>query len=239
MKKRRPSKYILKGILLLFILIGIIFFLRSPLLAVSTIKIQGNSTLSNEQICAIADIKEPVNMFNIHTDVLQKRLEADVRIEKAIIKRVFPATVTITVEEARPVATMNCDYGYVDVSHNGKILNVYKNIKSFKYPLINGKILQDKYIGDTINDKNALKAISYLMMLKDESRVQLSEINIADPQMIVAYTISGEQIRLGTLNEAQEKAKNTEIFLHDLKKITKKIEYVDFSYTSPVFKFKS
>ncbi len=240
MKKGKSSKkYILKGILLLLVLTGVIFFLRSPLLAISTIKVQGDNDLTKEQLCSIADIKEPVNMFNIHTDILQKRLESDVRIEKAIVKRVFPSTVVIDIKQARPAVTMNCNYGYADVSSTGKILNVYKSIKSFKYPYINGMILHDKYIGDTISDKNILKAIAYLIAMKDEARIQISEINIANPQMIVAYTMTGEQIRLGDLAGAKEKARETEIFLHDLKKITRKIDYVDFSYASPVFKFKS
>ncbi|WP_196594411.1 cell division protein FtsQ/DivIB [Pectinatus sottacetonis] len=239
MRKRISRRYVIKGVLLILLLSGLIFFIKSPLLAVSNIVVEGNSFLNKDQICNIAGIGEPLNIFNIHTDLLQNRLEQDLRIKKAAVRRIFPNTLLIKIEERQPWAILHCDFGYVDISADGVILDAYKNLKTMKYPMITGPILHDVYIGDKINDTNILRAVSYLAAMDDTARVQISEINLSMDKQIVAYTNTGVQIRLGDLSAPVQKAARTMTFLRDLKGIKRPIKYVDFSYAAPVFKFKS
>ena len=65
---------------------------------------------------------------------------------------------------------------------------------------------------------------------------QISEIAITGPDYLVAYTTGSVQIRLGSLERLDEKAKLTMTFLEDLKTSKYPIEYVDFNYSSPFIK---
>lgn len=238
MKRKFPRRYIVKGLLLFLLLAGIISFLNSPILAVSSIVVQGQTGLTKDQICQIAGIKEPINIFAVKTDYLQKRLESDLRIEKAAVRRSFPNMLVIEVKERKPIATLLCNYGYVDIAGDGVVMNAYHNMQTMKFPMLTGVTIADVYIGDRISDENVLKAAGFLESLDNADLEQISEINLAVPQNIMAYTTGGVRIKLGDLSLYEEKAKKTMVFLEDLKTIKKPIEYVDFEYTPPVLKFK-
>lgn len=239
MKRKIRRKYLSKGFLLLFLLGIFILLLNSPLLAFSSVSVSGNNTLSKEQICEIAGLKEPVNIFAVRTDYLQHRLENDLRVEKAIVRRIFPNELSIEIKERVPLATLRCSYGYLDITADGTVINSYKNIKAMKYPLLTGTVLGDIYTGDKVDDETVRRAAAYLAALDAASLGQISEINLSASQNIIAYITGGVKIRLGNLSEAQQQAKRTAVFLKDLKSIRYPVDYVDLGYTSPVLKFKS
>ncbi|MDQ0203483.1 cell division protein FtsQ/DivIB [Pectinatus haikarae] len=237
--KRRFSRYTARISFLLLLLTGAVFFLNSPILAVSSIAVQGNEELTKEQVIQIADIREPVNIFAVKTDYLQKRLESDLRIAKASVRRSFPNVLLIDIKERKPIATLRCNYGYVDIAGNGIIMNSYRNMQTMKFPMMTGITLGDVYIGDKIDDANVLKAAAFLEQMDSTALAQISEISIISPQNIVAYTTGGVKIKLGDLSFSEQEAKKTAVFLNDLKTMKKPVEYVDFGYISPVLKFKS
>ncbi len=232
------KKYFTKGILLLLLFVVCIIVIRSPLLAVSQISVQGNEALNKEQICDIADIKEPVNIFAIKTDYLQNRLESDLRIEKATVRRIFPHTLSIEIHERHPIVALHCDYGYVNIDPNGVVMDSYKNLQSVKYPIITGVALDNVYIGDKISNDNILKAAQYLAAIDSDALWSLTEINVSDPQSITASTVTGVKIKLGDLSHIEDNAGKTVLFLHDLKTMKRPVEYIDFSNISPVIKFR-
>ena len=67
---------------------------------------------------------------------------------------------------------------------------------------------------------------------------QISEINLANNQQIVAYTNNAVQVRIGSMDRVEEKAKVTEEFLQELKQTNLAIEYIDLTFASPFIKFK-
>lgn len=213
--------------------------LRSSLLAVSSITVEGNNSLTKQQVCAIADIKEPINIFAVRTDYLQNRLQSDLRIEKASVRRNLSNTLTIEIKERRPLATLRSNYGYIDIAGDGTVMNAYKNIRQLNFPLLTGVTGYTVYVGDKIADENIVKTVSFMDELDQTSLQQISEINVTDTQNIVAYTTGGVKIKLGDLTNSQDKAKKVTVFLNDLKTINRSVDYIDFSYTSPVIKFKS
>ncbi|WP_196599470.1 cell division protein FtsQ/DivIB [Pectinatus frisingensis] len=239
MKKNIFKRYIGKSILLLLCITVIIILLRSPLLAVGHISVSGNETLNKDEICSIAGIKDPVNIFAISTDNLQNRLENDLRIEKATVRRNFPNTaLSIEIRERHPVATLQCSYGYVDIAQNDIIIHAYKNLHTVKIPLLTGTVLPDVYIGDIVTDETITKTVHYLSGLDNDTLAQIAELNIADPQNIIAYTSGGVKIKLGDLSLLEQGIKETTVFLHDLNGMNRPVDYVDFSYGAPVLKFK-
>ena len=48
------------------------------------------------------------------------------------------------------MATVNCNYGYLDLDRNGVVLDSYKSLKTMQIPMITGAAVHDLYIGDEV-----------------------------------------------------------------------------------------
>ena len=238
-KKRRFARQTTGFLLLLLLFAGITAAIAcTPIFSIRSIVIQGNSYVSKEDICQIAGVKEQQNIFVITTTDIQQRLLHDLRIEQATVRRVLPSTLEIQVTERIPLATVACQYGFLDLEQNGMVLDAYKKLKAPTLPAITGVTVPDVYIGDRVEQEMVQKVLVFLAALDEEGRKQLSEVNIASAQHLIAYTTGGVQIRLGDVSKMEEKAAHTQAFLRELKTMKYPVEYIDFTYASPFIKFK-
>ena len=136
------------------------------------------------------------------------------------------------------MATVLCDYGYLDLDRNGVVIDSYKSLKTMQIPMITGAQVRDLYIGDAVENEQVKKILDFLQRLDEETLNRLSEIAIVEADYIVMYSATARpvQIRIGRLERLDEKAHLTEDFLRDLETNPHNIEYVDFNYTTPFIK---
>ena len=238
--RRRSPKRLIKAIAVLIILSGLIAFLvYSPLFILKHVVINGNSYLTQEEITKIAGVNIGEPLFKLETGEVSQRLLHDLRVESAVVKRVMPDTLEINITERTPLATIACDYGYLDLDRQGKVIASYRNLKKMTIPMITGVKVHDLYVGDDNSDETISQVLKFLAALDTESMNQISEINIADRNAITIYTINAVQIRLGKIERMDEKIKLTQDFLANLKNDVHGIEYVDFSYTAPFIRLRN
>lgn len=215
------------------------FFVYVPFMTLKEVKLIGAETLTVEDILRVGDIYIGEPIFRLETDRVNSRLAQDVRIESVKVRRIVPNTLEVTLKERKPLATIVCDYGYLDMDKNGKIIDSYKNLREMKIPMITGARVQDMYIGDDVSDELVLRILFFLQKLDAESLAKISEVAIISADYIVAYTDTEPpvQIRIGKLEDrTDEKAHLVEDFLHDLDSNPHVVEYVDFTYTAPFIK---
>ncbi len=174
----------------------------------------------------------------MNTGEITKRLLQDLRIEDVVVKRELPGTLSITVKERIPVAAVACEYGYLNIDREGKVIESYRTLKDMPIPLITGVEVRDIYIGDDVKDETVKTILIYLQQLDGDAINKLSEIAIVDSNYVIAYTTNSVQIRLGKMERLEEKAELTMDFLKDLEKNPYHVEYVDFNYTTPFIKMK-
>ena len=235
--KRRSPRRILKGFLFIVIctaIVGILVY--SPIFVLRHVQVDGAVYLKKEELVRISGIYMGEPLFQLETDQVTKRLLQDLRIEEALVRRQLPSTLEITIKERMPVATVACEYGYLDIDRQGKVIDSYRTLKNMPIPMITGVQVRDLYIGDDVEDEMVKKILSFLQQLDDVSLNQLSEIAITGPDYLVAYTTNSVQIRLGKLERMEEKARLTQDFLKDLATNPYQVEYVDFNYTTPFIK---
>ena len=235
--KRRSPRRILKGFLFIVIctaIVGILVY--SPIFVLRHVQVDGAVYLKKEELVRISGIYMGEPLFQLETDQVTKRLLQDLRIEEALVRRQLPSTLEITIKERMPVATVACEYGYLDIDRQGKVIDSYRTLKNMPIPMITGVQVRDLYIGDDVEDEMVKKILSFLQQLDDVSLNQLSEIAITGPDYLVAYTTNSVQIRLGILERMEEKARLTQDFLKDLATNPYQVEYVDFNYTTPFIK---
>ena len=231
------SRRILKGA---FYLLGtaavIAVLIYSPLFTFQQLIVRGNVRLNEAELCEIARIHYGERLFEVKTDDITTNLLHDLRIESAIVRRQLPNKIEMEIVERVPVATVACDYGYLDFDRQGKVIASYRTLKGADIPIITGVRLRDLYIGDDNNNAQITYVIAFLAKIDPTDIGQISEVNITVPSAVVAYTKSALPIRLGQLEHISEKAGLTQDFLQDQKTTRHTVEYVDFSYDAPFIK---
>lgn len=237
--RRRSPRRIIKGALALaVVLLAMVFLVYAPIFTFQRVALDGASYLKDDDIVKIADIRRGEPLFALKTDEVAYRLRQDLRIEDAQVRRVLPDTLAIHVTERRPLATALTDYGYADLDRTGKVLAVHKGLGAMQIPLITGLNLHEKYVGDDVADETAKNILAFLGELPGDALTQVSEVALLRPDYVVAYTTGAVQIRLGSFERLEEKAKLTKGFLDDQASNPYPVEYVDFSYETPFIKLK-
>lgn len=235
----RSGRRIFKGIIFLLITCAILsIFVYFPFFTLTSINLNGATYITTEDILKIGNIYIGEPLFKLETDTIATRLSNDLRIEEVSVRRKLPGTLDVTIKERKPVATIICDYGYLDLDKSGKILDSYKNLKEMKIPMISGSTVRDKYIGDEVDDKIVKEILNFLQKINSDALNKISEVAIVSENYIVAYTNTERpvQIRIGKLERLEEKAHLTEDFLKNLDSNPNPIEYVDFNFTAPFIK---
>ena len=231
------SRRILRGA---FYLLGaaavIAALIYSPLFTFQQLVVHGNVHLDEAELCEIARIRYGARLFELQTDTMTTNLLHDLRIESAVVRRQLPNKIEMEIVERVPVATVACDYGYLDFDRQGKVIASYRSLKGADIPIITGVRLRDLYIGDDNNNAQITYVIAFLAKIDPTDIGQISEVNITVPSAVVAYTKSALPIRLGQLEHIPEKAGLTQDFLQDQKTTRYTVEYVDFSYDAPFIK---
>lgn len=238
-RRRRSSRRLFRGIVFLIVSAAVLgFFIYVPFFTLSELKLVGAKYLTQDDILKAGNIYMGEPMFKLKTDVVQNRLSKDLRIEEVSVRRHLPHTLEIKIKERRPLATVNCNYGYLDLDRNGIIIDSYKSLKTMQIPMITGVNVNDLYIGDTVDNEIVRQILDFLQRLDEETLNRLSEIAIVEADYIVMYSATERpvQIRLGKLERLDEKARLTEDFLRDLETNPHPVEYVDFNYTTPFIK---
>ena len=231
------SRRILRGAFYLLCASGIIAVLvYSPLFTFQQLVVHGNVHLDENELCEIARIHYGQRLFELKTDEMTTNLLRDLRIESAVVRRQLPHKIEMDIVERIPVATVACDYGYLDFDRQGKVIASYRSLKGADIPIITGVKLRDLYIGDDNNDPQVAQAISFLARINPADIGEISEVSLRNPDAVVAYTKTALPIRLGQLTGIPDKAALTQDFLRDQKTTRHTVEYVDFSYDAPFIK---
>ena len=231
------SRRILRGAFYLLCASGIIAVLvYSPLFTFQQLVVHGNVHLDENELCEIARIHYGQRLFELKTDEMTTNLLRDLRIESAVVRRQLPHKIEMDIVERIPVATVACDYGYLDFDRQGKVIASYRSLKGADIPIITGVKLRDLYIGDDNNDPQVAQAISFLARIDPADIGEISEVSLRNPDAVVAYTNTALPIRLGQLTGIPDKAALTQDFLRDQKTTRHTVEYVDFSYDAPFIK---
>ena len=211
-RRRRRFGRLFRGIIFLFVSAAILsFFVYLPFFTLDNVKLVGAKYLTVEDILRIGEIYQGEPLFRLETDQVQSRLAKDLRIEEVTVKRHLPHTLEVTIKERRPIATVACNYGYLDIDHDGTVLDSYKSLKSMQIPMINGLRVRDLYIGDKVDDELIKKILDFLQRLDEDTLNRISEVAFVEEDYVVMYTATERavQIRIGKLERLDEKARLT------------------------------
>lgn len=136
-KKRKRVLKVIKWLTIFGIIIGgIIYAMLSPIFNIKNITVAGNSKISSEAIISLSGLNIDQNIFNFRTSNVKEEIKQNPYIDTVEIKRKFPDTVKISVQERTATYMLTYGNAYVYINNQGYILEITREKGDF--PIIEG-----------------------------------------------------------------------------------------------------
>ena len=236
-KHKKNKKFKVLFYLIIFIIIIVVSLLFLPI-PFGILTVTGNDIIKTEDIFFEAEIKKPINIFQIRTSNVEKRLLNDIRIEEVDVSRQFPFTINIKVKERKPLVIVQGEFCYAILDKTGLVIETETSLKKANYPMITGKKWGNLLLGDTVSESDVLLALKFINSLSEDGVKLFSEINIGNKDNIIAYTRSGIAVKLGNGKNIADQAKLAENMVGDISSRQLSVEYIDANTSSPFIKLK-
>lgn len=235
--RKKKGKFSTLFIYIFIIVVGLYFFLHSPLFSVKHIKVMGNNLLEEEKILSLSQLTTDQNIMKIKKEDIIKKISLHPFIKDVQIKRRLPNSVEIHIIERKPVGLLVCQDGFIQVSEEGYFLALIQDIGEYSLPVINGIDLEElPGPGQLINNAGLTLALNIIKESPQNLLNNLVELNIENKSYILAYTIDGMEIRLGSLQNITDKLIDLSYILEDFHNRginAKSIEYLDLRFSGP------
>ena len=194
--KRKKRREILFIVTLFLIVIGVSVLLFSSYLKLKTIDVEGNNQITKEEILEAGNINNDLRTWSIKDDEIQNNIKSRFEIFKSVtVKSTLPSSIKVHVEEYSFIAQIKKDDGNTEIimengkPYSGKIRNNY-----------NLPILENFN-----NDSNKLEEVyKNLNKLKQEVRLQISEIINDESDRIIIYMKDGQKVKALRVNFADK-----------------------------------
>ena len=183
-KKRREVFYI---VTLFLIVIGVFVLLFSSYLRLKTIEVEGNNQITKEEILEAGNINNDLRTWSIKDDEIQNNIKSRFDIFKSVtVKSKLPSFIKVQVEEYGFIAQNKKEDGSLEIimengkPYSGKIRNNYN------LPII-----------ENFNDDSSKLEEVYknLNKLKQEVRLQISEIISDENDRLIIYMKDGQKVK--------------------------------------------
>ena len=202
-KKRREVFYI---VTLFLIVIGVFVLLFSSYLKLKTIEVEGNNQITKEEILEAGNINNDLRTWSIKDDEIQNNIKSRFDIFKSVtVKSKLPSSIKVKVEEYSFIAQNKKEDGSLEIimengkPYSGKIRNNYN------LPII-----------ENFNDDSTKLEEVYrnLNKLKQEVRLQISEIIDDESDKVIIYMRDGQKVKALRANFADKLNYYEEISKH-------------------------
>jgi len=143
--------------LLLIVLLELgYYFILLPYTSLATIEVNTVLSLTEEQVLRMSALQLPISYFEVQPKELEKNMEKFFRIRKAHVRKKFPRTLIIDLEERKPLAIVlgavisgKVLPGLLD--EEGVIFEVGSTMSAWDLPVISGMRLSVLSLGSQVS----------------------------------------------------------------------------------------
>lgn len=199
-------KFFLFSIIILLLIGGIVgtvygvkkWMKCCPYFYVSSVQVDGNKKLSNNEILKLSGIKEGDNIFSIDLNKVRDQILKNPWIKNVSIERRLPDTISIHIVERVPFGLVRINERIYMVDSDGTPFKPLKPKDSFSAPIITGvelsEIATNNYqdLAALVDSSKMADALKIIKMSKKGVRAlgfnNISQIDFPDDNTIVIYT---------------------------------------------------
>ena len=218
-KKKKKSKklkkillLILKIILIIGILVGIgTFLFVSPVFTITEIRVENEYKISENTYIALSDIKIGQNIFRISKSKAIEKIKQESYVDSVEIKREYPSTIVITVNERTPKYMIEKNGGmYVYIDKNG--YNLETSMQALDKPILKGIVTDVEKLetGARLEEEDLSKFNDLIKIIdgieSNNIEEKLESIDITDTHnYILEFSTSNKKVMLGDTSELSTK----------------------------------
>ncbi|MEX0834431.1 MAG: FtsQ-type POTRA domain-containing protein [Actinomycetota bacterium] len=180
----------------------------SPVFALRTVEVSGNSVLSKEDVVEAAGVELGENVIFLSTEQIASRLASDPWVAGATAVKSMPSTVRIEIRERRAAAVVRAPDAFLLVAGDGSILASTRLPQ--RLPLIPG--IRGGSIGGSL-PSDVLPAAAVAGSLGAETLAQVSSVGVAPGGAIRLRLSTGTKVLYGPPVEVNEKAQALDALL--------------------------
>ena len=192
-KRNRKIKTLIKLILLLAVIAGIIIYLMlSPIFNIKNIIVEGNSSISSEQIISLSKVQKETNLFKVSNKDTTASIKENPYVKSVEIRRKLPDTITFVITER--IATYMLEYGgsYAYIDNQGYILEISANTKEGLAKIVGYETVQDEIVPGNRLCENDLEKLNTVLRITASAKTNqfdslITSINIEDSNNYKLY----------------------------------------------------
>lgn len=238
-RRLRLLKITLVFLCFIAIIVGAYEIVHQPWFAFGKVVVEGTKNIKQADIVKSLNLREPVNLFLIDRERLEKGLEQDLRIEKVKTGYVWPNILKVEITERQAAFYVKCSYGgFAQLDFNGCVLNVSKGIKDASVPFVSGISAGNVYLGDKVQKNDITKILAFLSKLDKSLLSRISEIAVDGQNKVKIIMISGVPIFVGPVDNIEEKAETFITICNEIKAKNIDVHYIDLTFSKPYIKVK-
>ena len=228
-------------------------FVGEPLMTIRHVTVHSDVPLADDQVLILSGIQSGEHWYTVSTTAIQKRLEASPLVRRALVERVFPDTIRMTLWGRQPsalvLAAVDGRSLPVLVDEDGVVFKVGTSSADLDLPVVSGLTAGDMALGAQLPwayrglfaDLRALreKAPALCAAVSEVRVVGGGSADLApqDLELLVYLTSSPVPIRArGSIDEALVKYALMAIDLLSRQGVLKDIQELDFRGGDVVYK---
>lgn len=247
-ERRARERRALQPTFILFLVVTLIVtavvgVLTSPICAIREVEIEGAAELKEEKILQEAGQPVGQNLFLYRSGQAEESLKMNPYVKDASISRKPFNAIVIHLDERRPVGILVDQEVFMRFSADGMLMDSSDTLQATNLPIITGLSLTSiPAPGGFIEDALFHEALQIVNACPPDLIKLIQEINIAQPNNILAYTSKGIEVRVGNSQEIEKRMQMLADVLEQIvltNALTEPVEYIDIRYMgSPSIKLK-
>jgi cell division protein FtsQ len=190
-RRQKANSTLIAYLSVFFLLLLTVVYFQSPMSDIKEIVVSGNRNIDTTEVEKLSGLKAGTSYWKIKTEKVKKRLLNHEEIKTVNIKRSFPNTVVIQIEEYKRMAYVARDGNYFPVLESGKVLSP-SNLMVIPS---NAPLLIEWEQGDKLQE-----LIAEFKKLQESIINRISEIHhtptTADPLTLTLYMNDGYEVRV-------------------------------------------
>lgn len=209
-RKKKKRNYTLYYIILaVFLIVAGVTLSLTVFFNIDTIKVTGSSIYTLSDLDGVLDVKPGDNLLRLNTKALSETaLQTLKKADKVEVKRVFPTTLLVDIEDGVAQTQLYYDSEYYTLSQRGRVLDVSAE-SVLNVPVVIGPKPDGAQIGSYIDlileneEKDWLK-----ILFKELEKSGLNDISVVDISSTISlklYYQNRIEIKLGSFSELDTK----------------------------------
>ena len=206
-KKRNYSLYYI--IVAVFLIVAGVTLSLTVFFNIETIQVTGSSIYTLADLDGVLDAKPGDNLLRLNTKSLSETvLQNFKKADKVEVKRVFPTTLLVEIEDGVPQTQLYYESRYYTLSQRGRVLDIAEQSVP-NVPVVIGPKPEDAQIGSYIDlvleneEKDWLKIL--FKELKESGLNDISVVDISSTISLKLYYQNRIEIKLGSFSELDTK----------------------------------